>query len=228
VSLGRVDGHPGDPGDEQDEVVVDVMSMATAERSDLAELLATLTPRQWDEPSLCAGWRVRDVVAHVFSYDELGIAALVGRFVAGGLRPDRVNALGVAAHDGLDTDDLVRLAREHTRPRGLTAGFGGRIALTDGLIHHQDIRRALGLPRVVPAERLRTALPFALIAPTVGAAKRARGLTLAATDLDWSSGRGPVVEGPVEALLMAVAGRGRAVEELAGPGRPTLAARLAS
>jgi uncharacterized protein (TIGR03083 family) len=204
---------------------VDVMSLATAERADLAELLATLTPRQWDAPSLCAGWRVRDVVAHVYSYDELGIAALVGRFVAGGLRPDRVNALGVAAYADRGTDALVRLARDHARPRGLTAAFGGRIALTDGLIHHQDIRRALGLPRVVPTERLRTALPFALIAPTIGAGKRARGLTLAPTDLDWSSGRGPVVEGSAEALLMAVAGRRGTVDELAGPGRRTLAAR---
>lgn len=55
------------------------------------------------------------------------------------------------------------------RGRGLTSVFGGRIALVDNLMYHQDIRRALGLPRDVPPERLRVALPFAFIAPLINA-----------------------------------------------------------
>ena len=35
------------------------------ERTELADLLDTLTPEQWDAPSLCTGWRVRDVTAHL-------------------------------------------------------------------------------------------------------------------------------------------------------------------
>ena len=50
---------------------VDTMGLARAERADLADLLATLTPEQWDAPTLCTEWRVRDVVAHVFSYEDL-------------------------------------------------------------------------------------------------------------------------------------------------------------
>jgi hypothetical protein len=68
----------------------------------------------------------------------------------------------------------------------LPARFGGRIALVDGLIHHQDIRRPLGQPREIPTERLRHALNFALIAPPIGGFRRARGLRLVATDLDWA------------------------------------------
>jgi len=75
---------------------VDAMSLAHAERADLTELLATLTPAQWDTPSLCAGWRVREVVAHMFSYEELGVGGLVGRFLRGGVLLDRVNALIIA------------------------------------------------------------------------------------------------------------------------------------
>ncbi len=201
------------------------MHLVTDERADLADLLATLTPAQWEAPSLCTGWRVRDVVAHVFSYEDLGIGGLVGRFVRGGMLPDRVNAAGVAAYARHGTDDLLALARSHLRPRGLTAAFGGRIGLTDALIHHQDIRRALDLPRDVPAARLRCALPFARTAPPVGAARRIRGLTLTATDLDWTAGQGPAVEGPAEALLMAMAGRRDVTAELSGPGRATLADR---
>ncbi|MBW0088972.1 maleylpyruvate isomerase family mycothiol-dependent enzyme [Pseudonocardia sp. KRD-184] len=202
------------------------MRLAREERADLADLLASLTPAQWDAPSLCAGWRVRDVVAHMFSYEELSPVGLVMRFVRGGILPGRVNGAGVAAYAGHSPADLLALVRDHQQPRGLTAGFGGRIALTDGVIHHQDVRRPLGLPREIPADRLRVALDFARTAPTIGAAKRVRGLTLAATDLDWSAGTGPVVEGPAESLLMAIAGRRGAARELTGPGRPVLAARL--
>jgi uncharacterized protein (TIGR03083 family) len=205
---------------------VDAMSLAHDERADLADLLATLTPAQWDAPSLCARWRVRDVVAHMFSYEELGVAGLVGRFIRGGVLPDRVNAVGVAAYADRSTDDLVALVKDHLRPRGLTAGFGGRIALTDGVIHHQDIRRPLGLPRDVPADRLLTVLEFARTAPTIGAARRIHGLTLTATDLDWTAGKGPAVEGPAESLLMAIAGRRGTARELTGPGQPALAGRI--
>ncbi len=205
---------------------VDAMSLAREERAELADLLATLTPAQWEAPSLCTGWRVRDVVAHMYSYEELGPVGLVGRFVRGGLRLDRVNAAGVAAYADRSPDDLLALVRDHQQPRGLTAGFGGRIALTDGVIHHQDIRRPLGLPRDIPAERMRVVLEFARTAPTIGAAKRVRGLTLVATDLDWRAGSGPVVEGPAEPLLMAVAGRRGVAGELTGPGLETLAARI--
>ncbi len=46
---------------------VDGMALARAEREDLLDLLGGLTPAQWRAPSLCAGWSVRDVVAHVLS-----------------------------------------------------------------------------------------------------------------------------------------------------------------
>jgi uncharacterized protein (TIGR03083 family) len=206
---------------------VDAMSLAQDERTDLADLLATLTPAQWNAPSLCAGWRVRDVVAHMFSYDALGPAGLVGRFIKGGLLPDRVNAVGVAKYVAGSTDDLLALVRNHLKPSGLTAAFGGRIALTDGLIHHQDVRRPLNLPRDVPADRLICALQFASTARPIGAAKRIRGLTLTATDLDWSAGTGPAVEGPAEALLMVMAGRRIAADALSGPGQPILVSRIA-
>ncbi|MBW0102177.1 maleylpyruvate isomerase family mycothiol-dependent enzyme [Pseudonocardia sp. KRD-291] len=204
------------------------MRLARAERADVVDLLASLTADQWDAPSLCAGWRVRDVVAHMYSYDGLSLGGLVGRFVRGGLLPDRVNAAGVAAHADHGPDELLALARSHQQPRGLTAGFGGRIALTDATIHHQDIRRPLGLPRNIPADRMRAVLDFARTAPPIGASRRIRGLTLVATDLDWTAGGGPAVEGPAESLLMVIAGRRGIAEELTGPGQPTIAERIGS
>jgi uncharacterized protein (TIGR03083 family) len=93
----------------------DTKDLASQERADLADLLAALTPEQWNAPSLCTQWRVRDVVAHVFSYDVLSTGALVRRFLAGRFHGDRVNALGVAAYAQCSTDELLGLVRGHLR-----------------------------------------------------------------------------------------------------------------
>jgi uncharacterized protein (TIGR03083 family) len=204
----------------------DVLSLARDERADIAEFLATLAPEQWEAPTLCAGWRVRDVVAHMISYDELDGRGLARRFVEGRFLLDRVNAVGVARYGSRSPHELLVLLKDHLEPRGLLSAFGGRVALVDGLIHHQDIRRPLGMPRAVPADRLLVALPFARIAPPIRGFWRARGLRLVATDLGWATGSGPEVQGPAEALLMAVAGRRDVVAELTGPGQPRLAHRI--
>ncbi|GAA5135701.1 maleylpyruvate isomerase family mycothiol-dependent enzyme [Pseudonocardia adelaidensis] len=201
-------------------------ALARAERADLLALLEGLAPQQWDTPTLCAGWLVRDVVAHMISYEGLRGRALVRRLTRGRFRLRRTNAVGVAEMRDAGPDELLTLLEQRLEPTGLTTGFGGRIALLDALIHQQDIRRPLGAPRTIPPERLLPALSFARFAPPVGAFWRARGLRLVATDLGWSAGRGPEVRGPGESLLMAISGRRGVVGELTGPGRPTLAARI--
>ncbi|MFC4015716.1 maleylpyruvate isomerase family mycothiol-dependent enzyme [Nonomuraea purpurea] len=205
---------------------MDLMQLAQDERSDLAAFLATLSPQQWEAPTLCDGWRVRDVVAHMVSYEELDGRGLLRRFAAGRFLPDRVNAVGATHYATRSPEELQALLAEHLRPRGLTAAFGGRIALTDGLIHHQDIRRPLGLPRAIPPERLLSVLPFALSAPVIRGFWRVRGVRLVATDLNWSTGKGPEARGKAEALLMVIAGRRGVVAELSGPGQPILAGRV--
>ncbi|GAA2346208.1 maleylpyruvate isomerase family mycothiol-dependent enzyme [Saccharopolyspora halophila] len=200
--------------------------MAVQERTDLLTFLETLTPEQWESPSLCAGWSVRRVVAHVISYDELSWFGVFKRAVRGGFRPDRINELGVADYAELGAERLLAVLRANLRPTGPITALGGQIPLVDGTIHHQDIRRPLGMPRQIPAERLRVVLDLALKAPPTGAKKRAEGLTARATDLDWTHGEGPEVTGPGEALLLALAGRKEALGDLDGRGMPMLTERL--
>jgi uncharacterized protein (TIGR03083 family) len=201
-----------------------LMTMARAERADLADFLATLTPQDWEAPSLCSKWSVEDVVAHVISYEELGAVGLLKRFAKG--RIVRANQVGVDEFAALSPQQLLEFLRNHLEPRGLTAGFGGMIALVDGTIHHQDIRRCLGRPRSVPADRLERVLGLVPGNPRLGAGRRIRGLRLRATDIDWAHGRGPEVTGPGEALLMAMSGRPAALADLSGPGVGTLTERL--
>ncbi|HEX4724093.1 MAG TPA: maleylpyruvate isomerase family mycothiol-dependent enzyme [Pseudonocardiaceae bacterium] len=205
---------------------MNLMSLARDERADLADFLATLSPQQWAAPSLCAGWTVHDVVAHMLSYDELTPAGLAARFAKGWFLPDRANAVGLAEYRTREPEQLLALLKDHLTPRGLPAAFGGMIALADGMIHHQDIRRPLGLPREIPAARLVAGLRIALTAPVIRGFWRVRGVRLVATDLEWSTGRGPEVRGKAEALLMVIAGRRGVVGELSGPGRPKLAERI--
>jgi len=199
--------------------------MATAERTDLADFLATLTPEQWEAPSLCEDWRVRDVVAHVISFDGVGPRDLLRRAIRG--RIVHINQVGVDELASLSTEQLLHKLRAQLRPQGLATTFGGRLALLDVTIHHQDIRRPLGRPRQIPAERLRLVLGDSVRSPELPGWHLARGVRLMPTDLDWSHGSGPEVTGPAEAVLMAIAGRRSAIEELAGPGQPVVAGRLA-
>jgi len=201
------------------------MRLAADERRDLADLLDTLSPEQWEAPSLCAGWSVRDVVAHVISYEELGLAGILARRVKG-WRRGGPNEVGRAEFARRSPAELVGFLRAHLTPHGITALFGGAVGLTDGLIHHQDIRRALRLPRAVPDERIRPALDFALRSPKLPSRKDTHGLRLVATDLDWQHGSGPDAVGPAEALLMAIAGRPDSLGDLDGPGARLLTDRM--
>lgn len=202
------------------------IALARAERIDLANLLAGLTPEQWDAPSLCTQWRVRDVVAHMIGYEDLSGTEFFPRVVRGGFNPNRINANRLAELANRTPEQLLAMVRASETPRSLTSGFGCRIALLDGIVHQQDIRRPLGIPREIPGERMRVAMDFARWAPPIRGALRARGVRLVATDLDWSRGSGPEVTGPAEALLMAMAARPCALADLEGPGKSTLAQHI--
>ncbi len=203
-----------------------LMDLAYQERVDLAGFLATLTPREWQTQSLCDRWTVKDVVAHVVSYEELSPLGLAKRFAKG--RVVRANEVGVREFASLSPGELVDFLNGHLRPKGLTAAFGGMIGLIDATVHHQDIRRALGHSRTVPVERLERILPLVPGNPRLGAGRRIRGLRLTATDVSWQHGDGPEVTGPGEALLMTMTGRRDAIAELDGPGVPTLSKRVNS
>ena len=207
-------------------IVVDIIDLAAAERRDLADYLDTLTEDEWEQQSLCSRWTVRDVAAHVSSFDVLSWPALLALFVRSRFSLARCNQVGVDDGRLLSTGQLIARLRTHAVPRGLTTMFGSAVALTDGLVHHQDIRRALGHPRTVPEGRLIAALNCAPRALVLPAPANMRRLRLVATDVDWSHGAGPEVNGPGEALLIALAGRRQGLADLDGPGLATLSKRV--
>ena len=188
------------------------------ERTELLAFLETLTPEEWEAPSLCNGWRVRDVVAHVVAYDRFA-PILVWHFVRSGFSVDRVNHRTTAAWSSRSIDELLARLRANLRPGGITRLIGWPVALQEAVVHQQDVRRPLGRPRTIPAERVVGVLECLVDPPPLtGLQSRARGLHLAATDIGWTCGDGPLVSGYGEAIMMALAGRESVLDELTGPG----------
>jgi hypothetical protein len=110
-----------------------------------------------------------------------------------------------------------------TGPPGTTPAT----ALVDVACHTSDIVRALGRATPLNPDVLAAAARrLATVGYPIGARKRIRGLRLVATDTDFDLGTGPVVEGPIEAILLAISGRAAGVAELTGPGRSQLAERI--
>ena len=192
--------------------------LARLERAEFAELLGGLTPEQWSAPSLCAEWTVHDVATHTIAYLGQSRIRLAINMVRARLDVNRLNG-GLADRRRLTPEQCVDAMRHGVEPSGAAALYGGCVALIECLIHQQDIRRPLGLPRSIPEERLRASMNYARVSPVIGAARRTRGVRLVATDMDWSAGRGPDVHGSGEVLLLAMTGRLAAVAgELEGDG----------
>jgi uncharacterized protein (TIGR03083 family) len=203
---------------------VDFRALHDAENAEFVAYLGTLSDRDWDAPSLCEGWRVRDVVGHILYGNELRLWTLPFRLARHGFSSDRSGkAYSIARASGRTPASLLRDFSTRDAWAGTCRVFPPKLVLLDRLVHHQDIRRALGHARVVPTERLVPTLDATpRLGSVFGARRRTRGLRFAATDVDWSWDGGdpsaPEVRGPGEALLMTMLGRRQPLDELDGPG----------
>jgi len=208
---------------------IDVWGAVRDERIALLVDLERLAPAQWEAQSLCTDWRVRDVVAHLVGAVEAGAAALFLAMVRSGFNLQRM--LGADARRrsrGLTPGQLLSAYRGTVGSQRLPPGTRPWQMLSDTMIHGQDIRRALGLRREFPPDRLATVMDhLAPVNTILGVRRRIEGLRLRATDMDWSHGDGPDVAGPGEALLMVMTGRPAALADVSGEGATVLQQRIA-
>lgn len=202
------------------------------QRTLTADLLEGLTDEQWDSPSLCEGWTVRDVAAHLTLQQMRAGAALADAI----RHPGSLNRMirdAARRRAEMPVDQLPGQIRAMVGSRRHNVGLTCREALIDILVHGQDIAVPLGLSLEMPTE------PTAVAATRVwsyggkGKARVFRKLPvhrfgLTATDISWSVGDGPQIEGPISAILLLLTGRLVALPRLEGEGMSDLRWQLGS
>ena len=200
-----------------------VWAAIDSERLGLADLLDDLAPAEWEHPSLCAGWRVRDVAAHLALAQTGTRRAALDLLRARGSLPRMIHDSAVR-HAAFPTEQLTAQIRAMAGSRRTAPGVTPLEPLLDVLVHGQDVAVPLGRPRPMPVGAATTAatrvwdMPWPM-STTFSPRRRLAGLRLVATDAEWAVGEGDLVEGPVRALLMVLTGRTAAVrDQLSGPG----------
>ncbi|NUR29434.1 MAG: maleylpyruvate isomerase family mycothiol-dependent enzyme [Catenulispora sp.] len=211
---------------------VDLNTVWTAvdtERLSLAALLEDLDDDEWETPSLCAGWRVREVAAHLTQAHAGVWAATRGIVRARGDFNRMIDMLARERTATLPASEYPALLRAMVGSRRKAPGVSALEPLIDLLVHGQDITIPLARERAMPIEATRLAIervwpdlfPFR-------AGRRFAGIGFTATDCSWTGGEGTPVEGPVSAILLVLTGRPAGLSRLSGLGVTEVGERLAA
>ena len=196
-------------------------------REALGQYLAELTPDDWNKPSLCAGWTVKDVAAHMLVIPTMSKGQVFGSFLRSGFNLDKMNNKLVQQQTAqMSTAEIAAKTRSSATSQGMPPGLKLPGVFNELAIHSSDISEAVGKPFDLPTVDYVACLEYLKdVQPVFGAKKRITGLHLQATDSDWSTGSGPTVSGPSKQLLLALAGRRSALNNLTGEGLATLRSR---
>lgn len=198
---------------------MDTWQMIEAERAGLVDALATLPDSDWDKPSLCASWTVRQVVGHMIATANMTPGKFAGKLIAAGFNFKNMTRKDIEHYTAGKTNaELVEALRSRIKAR--TAPPGPALSwLGETIVHGEDIFRALNGYRQHPVEHVVAVADFYRNSNLlIGTKRRIEGATLRATDTEWQHGTGPEVSGPAIALLLAMAGRKIALDDLSGDG----------
>ncbi|WP_181275950.1 maleylpyruvate isomerase family mycothiol-dependent enzyme [Brevibacterium oceani] len=197
-----------------------------AERARLLGALEDLSPEQFAQRSLCDGWSVDEVVAHLSAAANTGRWTWIRSIVRSGFDPTKHNARLLSRYRGRSPAETVDNFREAVTatiaPTKDYPAFLGEV-----VVHSQDIALPLGIElspdpeAVASVARYFAAKDFAVNSKTL-----AKGLRLRADDADFDSGSGPMVTGRLLDLVMAMAGRPEALRALNGDGVAELRTRM--
>lgn len=202
-----------------------VWSMVHDERRALVRDLEKLEGAEWETPSLCHGWVVHDVLAHLVDSARTNRRSFVRGMISARFDFDKDNEAGVhraRRADPAGTLAAMRASIELTR----TPPAAIATRLVEAFVHGEDIRQPLGISASYPVDGVVAALDYQLgTSVSMGGGKqRGRKVRLKASDADYARGRGPEVCGPAIDLLLAVSGRPVKAGALRGAGLPLLLA----
>lgn len=204
------------------------------QRRRVVAVLRSVTDPEWDHPSLCAGWTVRHVAAHL-TLQELTVGDVM-RFAL--RHPSLLRDVNRVIHESaklqaaaLSADEIVAGVQATVGRRRHNVGVTPRETLVDIVVHGLDIavplRRRLDVPGEVAAEAAsRVRALDGTIKNRVFRKLPLAPYRLVATDVDWSVGDGPEIQGPVVALLLLLTGRRVGLDDVSGEGAERLRREL--
>lgn len=184
----------------------EIWAVIDSQRADLADVLGGLTPEQWSAPSLCDGWQVRDVAAHL-THSHMSAARVFLEAVRSGFRFDpMIHRLGV--QDSRSQPEIVAALRAMVGSRKKIPVTTERDPLMDVLVHGQDITVPLGIDRPMPVEAaVEVANHLWRMRFPLNPSRRLAGVRLVATDADFAAGEGREAREPIRDIVMILAGR---------------------
>jgi uncharacterized protein (TIGR03083 family) len=195
------------------------------------ELLASLDSGEWSRPSLCDGWTVQQVAAHVAWASVDPPHAMLTGLVRSRLHVNRLNDDNARRWAERGRSAVLERLRANAASGAKPFGVPWPAPVVDAVIHDLDCRRPLGRPCEVEESLFRLTADFLLaarwpLAVLLGGdpRRRVRGVRLTATGSRWTSGSGPEVQASPVTLLLLLAGRTVDDAELEGPGAATLRA----
>lgn len=176
------------------------------ERAWLADLLESLPQEAWQHPSLCEGWTVRDVGAHL-TFAHARVRDLLWPAIRAGFRYDAL-VRDTALRSPLTHEEIVATLRGFVGSRRRVAFITDVEPLIDILVHIQDICRPLGIDHPMPPAAAAAAAERALSTPRpLRRWKPPPGVRMIATDVDWCYGTGDEVRKPMRFHLLTLTGR---------------------
>ena len=192
---------------EGNQMEIQAMTATTLKR--LADQLSRAGNSVWDQPSLCEGWRVREVVAHMTMAVRLTPAEFIDQLqAAGGGFHALSNAIATRDANLPIQDHLANLESDQLARWEPPAG-GAMGALNHAVVHALDITIPVGLDRSCSDDSAVAILDWL----TREGNARAFGtdltdMSLTANDLDWSWGQGSRhLTAPAGQLIAQACGR---------------------
>ena len=205
-----------------------IANAVQGERLRLCAVLDELRPQEWAASSLCAGWTVREVVAHL----TIPTRATWPQVIVGAIRArgsfDRMATTWARRRAArFSTAHLIAQLRTTAGSAQRMPGSAPMDPLVDVLVHGQDIVRPLDRSLPIPVALGAQVLEYVAGNAFFGTPKRLAGLRLIATDVNCRVGGGTSeVSGPVEDLLLVSTGRPLGLSGLSGSGSEILRERL--
>lgn len=204
---------------------MDLWTITIGARQSLLSTFERLDDDQWNVRSLCEGWTIRELLAHLV----LAARPPARRYIVAVARArgsfEEANKALARVDGRRPVDELLSDYRSVLEHRFSPPGWPQAAPLSDILLHSLDVRIPLGLKPEQPADHYEPVLELLFSRAGRSFARAGRpAVRWTATDREWSHGAGQSVCGSIADLALTVAGRGANMDHLKGGGVPAVQA----